>query len=413
MKLLAVALLLASAPAWAQSKKYPAEPVDKDEEEAKKSNLWDQATNPAQVPYQALVKDATKLLAENRPDATRDAIEKLDEAIPLLPANAEAYRLRGDAHMSLQDWGKCAADYDAAWTRTMRDASALNTHELRRRLGLCQARDGKLADAERTLAETAATGVNSVEVWMRLGEVRIAMGKLEGAIAALEASLQQTDIAGHALVRWLLAGAYDRARQPSEARRAAIDALTADRSMSMLKSPSLPLLGVAEESFLLGLAYEAHDPPRPEQALIHFRRFVKLATDSPWRKRAEDHVRELRTARLPDLVERLTGNAPYDEAAMRDLVRRHMPAMRACLAKTPYLVLKVKVTKAGPKGPDGARWRAPPEGVAVEPDEMYETTAAEKDTAIRCVEPLAMKIPMQKPKERETYYSLVFRVVGP
>jgi len=413
MKLLALALVFASTPAWAQSKKYPAEPVDKDEEAAQKSNLWDQATNPAQAPYQALVKDAEKLLGENRPDATRDAIKKLDQAVPLMPANADAYRVRGDAYMALQDWSKCAADYDAAWARLMRDADAKNTPELRRRLGLCQARDGKLADAERTLAETAATGVNSVEIWMRLGEVRIAMGKLEGAIAALEAALQQTDIAGHALVRWLLAGAYDRARQPSEARNAAIDALGADRSMSMLKNPSLPLLGVAEENYLLGLAYEAHDPPRPEQALVQFRRFARLAGDSPWKKRADDHVRELRTARLPDTVERLTGNAPYDEIPMRDTVRKGMPAMRACLAKTPFVVLTVQITRRGPKGPDGARWRAPPDGVAVVPEELNDTSRAETDAAIRCVEPIAQRLALPKPKERETYYKVQFRVVGP
>ena len=413
MKLLALALVFASTPAWAQSKKYPAEPVDKDEEAAQKSNLWDQATNPAQAPYQALVKDAEKLLGENRPDATRDAIKKLDQAVPLMPANADAYRVRGDAYMALQDWSKCTADYDAAWARLMRDADAKNTPELRRRLGLCQARDGKLADAERTLAETAATGVNSVEIWMRLGEVRIAMGKLEGAIAALEAALQQTDIAGHALVRWLLAGAYDRARQPSEARKAAIDALGADRSMSMLKNPSLPLLGVAEENYLLGLAYEAHDPPRPEQALVQFRRFARLAGDSPWKKRADDHVRELRTARLPDTVERLTGNAPYDEIPMRDTVRKGMPAMRACLAKTPFVVLTVQITRRGPKGPDGARWRAPPDGVAVVPEELNDTSRAETDAAIRCVEPIAQRLALPKPKERETYYKVQFRVVGP
>ena len=413
MKLVAFVLVLASVPAWAQSKKYPAEPVDKDEEEAQKSDLWNQATNPAQAPYQALVKDAQKLLGENRPDATRDAIKKLDEAIPLMPGNADAYRARGDAYMALQDWSKCAADYDAAWSRLMRDADAKNTPELRRRLGLCQARDGKLADAERTLAETAATGVNSVEIWMRLGEVRIAMGKLEGAIAALEAALQQTDIAGHALVRWLLAGAYDRARQPSEARNAAIDALGADRSMSMLKNPSLPLLGVAEENYLLGLAYEAHDPPRPEQALVQFRRFARLAGDSPWKKRADDHVRELRSARLPDTVERLTGNAPYEEIPMRDTVRKGMPAMRACLAKTPFVVLTVQITKRGPKGPDGARWRAPPDGVAIVPEEINDTTRADTDAAIRCVEPIAQRLALPKPKEKETYYKVQFRVVGP
>jgi len=407
-------LLVTTQLAWAQSKKYPPEPVDKDEEEAQKSRIWDQATNPSQVPYQALIKDATKLLGENRPDATKDAIKKLDEAIPLLPQDGEAHRLRGDAYMVLQDWPRCAADYEAAWTRVMRNVDAKNTNELRRRLGLCLARDGKLADAERVLAETAATGVNSVEVWMRLGEVRIAMGKLEGAIAALEASLQQTDIAGHALVRWLLAGAYDRARQPSEARRTAIEALGADRNMSMLRSPTLPLLGVAEENYLLGLAYEAHDPPRPEQALVQFRRFAKLAGDSnPWKKRAEDHVRELRTSRLPDVVDRLTGNAPYDETAMRDTVRKGMPAMRTCLAKTPYIVLTVQITKRGPKGPEGARWRAPPEGISVVPEEINDTPRAEVDGAIRCVEPVAQKLALPKPKEKETYYKIQFRVVGP
>ena len=407
-------LVLTTQLAWAQSKKYPAEPVDKDDEEAQKSRIWDQATNPSQVPYQALIKDATRLLAETRPDATKDAIKKLDEAIPLMPTDGEAYRLRGDAYMSLQDWAKCAADYDASWTRVMRDVDAKNTHELRRRLGLCQARDGKLAEAERTLAETAATGVNSVEIWMRLGEVRIAMGKLEGAIAALEASLQQTDIAGHALVRWLLAGAYDRARQPSEARRTATEAFGADRTLATLKSPTLPLLGPAEENYLLGLAYEVHDPPRPEQALVQFRRFVKLAGDTnPWRKRAEDHVRELRTSRLPDAVERLTGNAPYEDLPMRDTVRKSMPAMRACLAKTPFVVLTVQITKRGPKGPDGARWRAPPEGIAVVPEEINDTSRAEVDAAIRCVEPLAQKLPLTKPKEKETYYKIQFRVVGP
>jgi tetratricopeptide (TPR) repeat protein len=412
---LVLLLLTLVAPAFAQSKKYPAVPVDKDEEEAQKSRLWDQATNPAQVPYQTLVKDATKLIAENRPDPLAAAVKKLDEAIPLMPNAADAYRLRGDAHMALQDWTKCAADYDAAWQRTMRDPAVdpKTTHELRRRLGLCQARDGKLADAERTLAETAATGVNSVEIWMRLGEVRIAQGKLEGAIAALQAALQQTDITGHALVKWLLAGAYDRARQPADARTLAQEALAADRSMSMLKTPTLPLLGSAEEFYMLGLAYEAHEPARPEQALVQFRRFLKLAPDSPWRKRAEDHVRELKSARLPDHVERVTGNAPYEENAMRETVRKGMAAMRTCLSKTPMLVLAVRITKTGPKGPDGARWRAPPEGIDVRAEEMFDTTALDRDTAVRCVEPIAQKLKLPKPKEKETYYTVLFRVVGP
>lgn len=408
----AFVLAVSSTAVWAQSKKYPSEPVDKDEQEAAKSKLWDQATNPAQVPYQQLVAEAQKLLKENRRDATVDAVAKLDEAVKLMPTEPEAFRLRGDAYMTLQDWAKCSADYDAAWTRVVRDPDAKNTHELRLRLGICQARDGKLADAERTLAEAAATGVNSIEIWMRLGEVRIAMGKLEGAIAALEAALQPTD---NALVRYLLAGAYDRARQPSEARKAATDAINADRNMTVLTNPTLPLLGVGEENYLQGLANEALDPPRPELALVHFRRFAKLAADSPWRKRAEDHIRELRTARLPENVERGVGAAPYDVGAMRELVRKHMPAMRACMAKTPFLVLAVVVTRRGPKGPEMVRYRAVPDNVDVQVDRdiaLFETTRLEADTAIRCVEPIVQKVAFPKPKEPESYYTLRFRVVG-
>jgi tetratricopeptide (TPR) repeat protein len=414
MNRVVLALLVASSAAWAQSKKYPSEPVDKDEQEAQKSKLWDQATNPAQVPYQQLLGDASRLLKENRRDATVEAIQKLDEAVKLMPAEADGYRLRGDAYMSLQDWPKCSADYEAAWTRVVRDPDAKNTPELRRVLGLCLARDGKLADAERTLAEAAATGVNSVEIWMRLGEVRIAMGKLEGAIAALEAALQMTDIGGGgALVRFLLAGAYDRARQPSEARKAATDAINSDRTMSVLTNPILPLLGNGEENYLQGIGYEAMDPPRPEQALVQFRRFSKIAPDSPWKKRAEDHIRELRTARLPETVDRGAGNAPYDEDQMRDLVRRHMPALRNCLAKTPFLVVRVVVTRRGPKGPESMRWSAPPDGVDVSAETMLDTSALDRDTAIRCVEPLVQRIAFPKPKDKESYYKLLFRVVSP
>ncbi|MBA3820180.1 MAG: hypothetical protein H0X17_14900, partial [Deltaproteobacteria bacterium] len=312
-----VGMIAASGPAAAQSRRYPPEPVDKDEELARQSELWNHATNPRQAPYLALVKDAQKLLAERRSEATVEAVKKLDAAVKLMPNDAEAYRTRGDAHVLLLDWSKCSADYDAAWTRLRKEVDVKQTSELRRKLGLCLARSGKLAEAERVLAEAAATGINSVEIWMRLGEVRIAMGKLEEAIAALESSIEQTDIPQQALVRWLLAGAFDRARRPSEAVDAARRALASDRNLTTLKNPTLPLLGPAEADYLLGLAYEAHDPQRPELALIYFRRFLRSATDSPWRRRAEDHVKELKTAQLPDAVERASGNAALDEKLAR------------------------------------------------------------------------------------------------
>ncbi|MBA3392693.1 MAG: tetratricopeptide repeat protein [Deltaproteobacteria bacterium] len=416
--------LVAANPAWAQSKKYPPVPVDKDEEAAQRSELWDQATDPHKLPYAELVKEAQKLLGDRTADSALVAVKKLDQAIALVPGEAEAYRVRGDAHLQLLDWGKCAGDFQAAWTQLRLDPDSKGTPsptmELRRKLGLCQARNGKLADAEQTFAEAAATGVNSVEIWMRLGEVRIAMGRLEEAITALKSAIEQTDITAQALARWLLAAAYDRARRPSDAKTTAGEALTADRNLATLKNPTLPLLGVGESDYLLGLAYESFpaETPRPEHALIYFRRFLKVAADSPWRRRAEDHVRELRTAQLPDTVDRTSGNAPLDEKDARPAVRKAMPAMRACLAKHPYIVMRVLVTRVGPRtretARDRPRYQAPPEGVTIEQDESLEPmTRAEIDSAIRCIEPIAAKIPLPPIKEKDTYYKLQFRVVGP
>ncbi len=415
-----VLALVAAGPAWAQSKNYPPVPVDKDDEAAQKSELWDQATDPHKVPYAELVKEAQKLLGDRTADSTQVAVKKLDQAIALAPSEAEAYRVRGDAHLQLLDWGTCATDFHAAWTRLRRDPDSKGTMELRRKLGLCQARNGKLADAEATFAEAAATGVNSVEIWMRLGEVRIAMGRLEEAITALKSAIEQTDITAQALARWLLAAAYDRARRPSDAKTTAGEARTSDPNLATLKNPTLPLLGFGESDYLLGLAYESFpaETPRPEHALIYFRHFLKVAVDSPWRRRAEDHVRELRTAQLPDTVDRTSGNAPLDEKDARPAVRKAMPAMRACLAKHPYLVMRVSVTRVGPRtretARDRPRYQAPPDGVSVEQDESLELiTTAERDTANRCIEPIALKIALPPIKEKDTYYKLQFRVVGP
>ena len=95
----------------------------------------------------------------------------------------------------LQQWAKCTADLQTAAAKATRedlpDRKAMV--EQRKNLGLCQARAGKLADAERTLAEAAATGTGTGEMLMRLGEVRIAMGKLDEAIAALTAALDASE----------------------------------------------------------------------------------------------------------------------------------------------------------------------------------------------------------------------------
>lgn len=432
----AAALVAAAAPASAQSKRYPPEPVDRDREQAQHSTLWEAATNPERTPYGKLIFEAEQLLREGTSASAGEAVKKLDEAVKLLGGEAKAYRLRGEAHLKRKDWPRCADDLASAWAREPGGApaggpqagrgprdtlDAKGLTELRRKLGMCQARAGRLADAERTLAEAAVAGNATGEIWMRLGEVRIAMGKLEEAIAALESAAEHSD-ARTALIRWLLAGAYDRARRPAESIASVRKAMELDRTFSTLRDAALPLLGAGEPDYLQGLAYMASEPPRPDYALIYFRYFLQVAKDSPWRRRAEEHVRELKGAALPEVVERRAGNAALDLAAARTLVRRAMPAMRACAARTPFVIYEVKLTKAGPRTPPGTtldrpRTFVPPEGVKVDPvvglPSPGDVPQADRDTVVRCIEPIASRIALPAIKEKDTYYGLAFPVIAP
>jgi tetratricopeptide (TPR) repeat protein len=425
-------ILLAGSSAWAQSKRYPPAPVDKDEDEAKKSNLWEKATNPQRKPYEDLLAEAQTALDDKGVEAARDAITKLTEAIKLIPDDPRGYRMRGDAHTRVAahagasgEWLACAADFTSAIQHTKgSDGDPKTLGDLRKKLGLCQARSGRLAEAERTLADAAATGANSGEIWVRLGEVRIAMGKLDEAIAALDSAGETTDVS-RALVYWLLMGAYDRARKPAlaaEMGRFAIEGNPADgarkqqdREMTLLKNPPMPLLGVGESEYLQALASSYFDPPRPEYGLINFRRFIQLAPDSPWRKRAEEHLRELKNAVLPEYVDRRGGSAVFDNAAARVAVRKVMPQLRACLARTPGTIIEVVITKNGPRSDLPKRYGSPPDGVTTTPLEHDNVSSAERDGAIRCLEPIADRLRAQLPaiKDKDTWYRAQFLVVSP
>ena len=419
-RLVALALVVLAAPAGAQSRRYPPEPVDKDREAAEHSKLWETATNPHKTAYEALLAEAQQALDGRTDDQALDAVRKLDQAVGLLPDEPDAYRLRGEAHMALEEWAKCARDLETAAAKTTPADAVVARKPLadqRRKLGLCQARAGRLGDAERTLSEAAASGTANGELLMRLGEVRIAMGKLDEAISALRSSLDATDSPmAQAPIRWLLASAYDRARLPAEALEEARRAAGLDRSGTAIQG--LQLLAIGEQEYLMGLSYTVYEPPRPEYVLLYFRRFLTLAPDSPWRKRAEDHLREVKPAELPEVVNRISGAAPLDLDAARATIRRSMPAMRACMTKVPNGILEVTITKVGPRTPPSDRGRprylAPPEGVNVELRLNLDVVSrAETDAAIRCVEPIASKLAMPPIKERDAYYKAAFFVVGP
>jgi tetratricopeptide (TPR) repeat protein len=419
-------LVLASTPALAQSKRYPADAGDDDD--STHSNLWEAALHPDVGPYKDLVRDAKRLLDEGTDESIRGAELKLTDAIHRVPSEADAYALRGKIHLARREWGPCADDLAAADDRSKADDDP-STADVRARLRIdlatCDARVGRLAEAEAALLRAQSGQHLPSEVALRLGEVRIAMGKLDEAIDALTAPAAESQPMGNqgAMLHWLLAEAYDRARRPGEAQAQVELALRYDRNLSTIEAPAYPWLGIGEREYLYGIAYAL--PPqdelgaaRPEYALLYFRRFLEVAPKSPWRRRAEEHVKELTTMTLPLLVKRDGGSATLDLPTATTAVRKQMAAMRTCVAKVPVSAISVALTRTGPRTPETVRdrpiYRLPPAGTTVEVSlNVSDTDRSGTDAAIRCVQGIAEKLSLPAVKERDAYYKVSFLVVAP
>jgi len=425
LSLIALAVVFASAPALAQaqSKRYPPKPVDADKDAEKKSHLWDSALDPERKPYDELVTEARRKVEERTPDSAKLAVTLLDQAIKRIPKDPRAYALRGEAHLVLEHWAACASDLAFVDANAPPGTSPDRERQMIE-LGVCQGRAGQLADAERTLAHAVATTPRG-DQWMRLGEVRIALGKLDEAIDALDAAFDTPD-APKPIVEWLLALAYDRARRPSDSETHATNALRYDVAFNTLARPQYPWLRAGESEYLLGLARQARK--EPEYALAYFRQFLRLAPDSPWKRRAEEHVRELAALDQPQTIQReASSSAIVDIPAIQPIIRKAMPALRACVAKQPTTVYTIAIVKNGPATPesvrDRPRYKMPPPGakaeanVNIEPvptDDAKKSALLATEAAVkRCLEPIADRIPLPAPKDRDTWYRITFLVIAP
>jgi tetratricopeptide (TPR) repeat protein len=415
-----VALLCASATAvvpaaWAQSKKYPPVAPDKGLEQENKSKLWDGAIDPDRGPYQELVRDAKRLLERTDASNVRDALEKLGTAISRMPKEPDAYAVRGQLFLQQRQWVKCADDLTLAEAASKVEDTMLRTRA-RIDLGVCQARAGRYADAEQTLvrAVASATGYKG-ELMMRLGEVRISLGKLDEAIDTLAASIDSAD-SSNDVARWLLAIAYDRARRPTEAQQYALEAKRFDQAFSLISAPRMPYLGLGDTEYLYGIAY-LYALPKPEYALLYFKRFVAMAGDSPWKRRAEEHVRDLSAIKFParDSLTITSPTVSTDE--VRNVLEKPMWQLRQCAAKTPGTAYSVTITRTrvGPVSRESPMYRMPVENVRADLaiDVDHTATKADMDEAKACIEKLAARISLPKPKDVNSYYRTSFLVIPP
>jgi len=422
-RIYALIILLCGSAAFAQSKRYPALPKDPDKEQASHSSLWEAALDPERKPYDELVRDAKRMLEDRTKDSATAALGKLDEAVGRLPADYHAHAARGLAYLILADWGKCATDLELANVPSL-EGNERDAIELQ--LGICQGRAGQYAAAERTLLH-AVTVASHGEQWMRLGEVRIALGKLDEAVDALSAALEARD-GTEGTIHWLLALAYDRARKSTAADEEARKAIQFDSAFSLIVNPTYPWLRAGEDQYMLGLAYGTtptldREQARPELALLYFRHFLKTAPTSPWRRRAEEHVKAFGAMAFPQTLHRTPQSTSLVETApLVPVVQKAMPQLRACLAKQPGLTFAVAIIKTGARTPESdrerPRYNVPVSGVKVTLDhdldaQLGASSKPAQDAVRTCIEAAGAKLVLPAPKEKDTYYQLSFYVVAP
>ena len=419
--LIAAAACALPAAAQAQSARYPPDAADADREAETRSTLWESALDPERQPYEELVRDGRRALDEQSEHGWQLAVDKLSDAIRRVPRDPRAYSWRGEAYLALRDWARCAGDLAAAEDRHPAPSPDHDRQELE--LGICQGRAGRIADAEQTLVHLVERAPRG-ETWLQLGEVRIALGKLDEAIDALTAALDKND--GQSIVaHWLLASAYDRARRPTNAETEAQLAISRDITLSALVNPIYPWIGRGESDYLMGLAYSTATAggidANPDYALVYFRHFIAVAPDSPWKRRVDEHVRAILRRPLPQAVVRnSSSSAVVETALMRPALERAMPALRACVAKQPTAAYRITIVKDGPRTseptPDQSRYAMRPQSVKAELGIDVGTPAVEAATveATRaCLEPLAARIALPIPKERDTWYQVSFSVIAP
>ncbi|MEZ4362477.1 MAG: hypothetical protein R3B48_19965 [Kofleriaceae bacterium] len=413
----AAALCLAAGLAWAGPpvERYPAEPVDRDAELEDASTLWERAIEPLRAPQERLLREARRLIAARTTADFERAAAKASEAVALRPGDAVAHLVKATALEHLRRWPECAKAYGDAVEldpKLEADSDLLHGANPLLGLGICLARAGKLAAAEAALVRAVARAPDGAEEWLRLGETRVAMGKLREGLEALQTSAEAANTSSPPVFnRWLRVLAYDRGRQTALADELARSAVLMDRFLRPLTYPDVPFIHAGEQAYLLGIAWQAAG--RPELALAYLRALALERPDDMWRHRVAEHIRLLEQTTFPEEVSRL-GPAPLDLAVAKGRVQRAMPQLAACVGKVPTVAFDIKVTRSRPAtSPGGTRVVAPPPLATATPA-VVRGDPAPNDVAEakRCVEAALLKLDLPAIKVPGTWYHLMFSLIA-
>jgi tetratricopeptide (TPR) repeat protein len=377
----ALALFAAAAPARAQSWRHPPL-VDYDQELEEHSSFWEQAGEANKEDYLGRVATAQELWAQGTDPERKLALRTLKEARDAHPKEPEAYYWLGELSFEAREWVACASALERLFTidPTFSPKKPRQGRSPNYTLAGCYLYSGNYEQAETQYRRIMTLRYSTTEVSLRLGEALMALGRLDEAIEVLRAAV---DISSRSEPRFALAVALDRAEELSQSASVLRQAIGRDPGLATLVSVDKTYSPAEDEHYYLGLAHGAAG--RQARSLYHFRRYLSQVPDSPWKARAQDHLRKLEGTKLGDDLTVL-GSAGWRTEDLTKSVRTHKDQLLACVKGHPLLLLQVSVSSVRRRGVgDGA-------GVRVTVLAQAETKPDALRSVVECTEAAARRI---------------------
>jgi tetratricopeptide (TPR) repeat protein len=319
--------------------------VDHDKASEERSEFWERALASDEEGYVALIKHSKTLWRAGGQQQRARALTALRTAAASHEDKPNAYFWLGQFLYDDRQWEACSTAMQKVYSMDPRfaptDKGSANTLDYN--LATCLLYSGKYEGAITHYKRIITLDSSSIRVEQKLGEALMALGRLDEAIEFLRLA---TNRGGRYEARFILAVALDRAERLTESRKELIPAIDRDSDLSSLRSADKNYAPAEDEHYYLGLAYAIATkrlPARKTMALYHFRRYLALSPDSPWRKRAEVHRAAIGVPPFAGDL-KIQGSATLDTKTLKSALQAIEAPARACIAGSPGLLIRVDLS---------------------------------------------------------------------
>ena len=179
-----------------------------------------------------------------------------------------------------------------------------------------------------------------------------------------------------------------------------------------LNRSNLYFTPLSDRWYYLGLAELGRHRPRPQWALVYFRRFLDQQSDGPWTRRTRHHIVDIGEQPLSDRIES-SGAAAIDMKKVGAAIAAADNELQRCVEPVPNALLRVRVTALVKRRRSTGGRPSARSGVRTTIDYSFANKAEAIAAAIQCVNRVATTIKLPPAKGiAGQYVDLVFPLIA-